>query len=123
MGRPSLPPDEAHRLSQAGVSARAANQRRRRDELIAAATPLEGDSLRYLARNGDARVAHLTGNMPRPAEVRGHPTAFRLTADHKLDDAQSLDEALRWLTSPERIEVASDQRMLEKLAALPNDAV
>jgi len=96
---------------------------RRRDELIAAATPLEGDSLRYLARHEEARSAHITGNMPRPAEVRGHPTAFRLTADHKLDDAQSLEEALRWLTSPERIEVASDRRMLDKLAALPDQEV
>jgi ATP-dependent Clp protease adapter protein ClpS len=32
--RTSLPPDEAHRLSRAGISARAANARLRRDQLI-----------------------------------------------------------------------------------------
>jgi membrane glycosyltransferase len=91
----------------------------RRDELIQATGPLEGDALRHLARHAEARLAHVTGNMPRPADARGHPNAFRLTAEHKLDDAQTLQEALRWLTSPERIEVAADHRLLEKLAALP----
>ena len=93
---------------------------RRRDELIESATALEGDALHHLARHAEARFAHVTGNAPRPPDNRGHPNAFRLTADHKIDDAQSLEEALRWLTSPERIEVASDQRLLEKLAALPD---
>jgi len=93
---------------------------RRRDELIESATPLQGDALHYLARHPNARFAQVTGNLPRPPDNRGHPNAFRLTAEQKLNDAHSLDEALRWLTSPERIEIASDQRLLEKLAALPD---
>lgn len=92
----------------------------RRNDLISTAQPLTGDTLHYLARNADARVAQVTGNMPRPADNRGHPNTFRLTADHKLGDAHTLQEALRWLTAPERIEVAADQRLLSKLAALPD---
>ena len=95
----------------------------RRDELIESAAALHGDALHYLARHPDARIAHVTGNLPRPADNRGHPNSFRLTAERKLDDAHSLEEALRWLTSPERIEVAADARLLEKLAALPDQEV
>jgi hypothetical protein len=35
-------------------------------------------------------------------------------------DARSLDEALRWLTPIERVEVAGDARMLNQLALLPD---
>lgn len=93
---------------------------RRRDELILNTAVLEGDALRYLARHPEARAAHLTGNLPRPADARGHPSALRLTASHKIDDARTLQEALHWLSGLERIEVAADARLLEKLAALPD---
>ncbi len=92
----------------------------RRNELIAAATTLDGDPLLHLARDAQARAAHSTGNLPRPADNRGHPNAFRLTAQHKLEEAENLQEALRWLTGPERIEVAADRRLLQTLAALPD---
>jgi len=39
-----------------------------------------------------------------------------------LLDARSLNEALQWLTPIERVEVAADGRLLNKLALLP-DAV
>lgn len=92
----------------------------RRNELIAAATTLDGDPLLHLARDAQARAAHSKGNLPRPADNRGHPNAFRLTAQHKLEEAENLQEALRWLTGPERIEVAADRRLLQTLAALPD---
>lgn len=76
------------------------------------------DGLRHLACNQQARLAHIAGNMPRPAEVRGHPDAHRLTAERKVLDAKTLDEALAWLGPAERVHVAADPRLLERLAEL-----
>lgn len=92
---------------------------RRRDELIHHAEPLPVDGLLHLAINAHARMAHISGNLPRPADARGHPNAHRLTAAAKLEQAHSLNEALDWLSAPERIEVAADPRLLNRLAELP----
>lgn len=77
-----------------------------------------GDGLRHLARDPQARLAHIAGNLPRPADVRGHPDAHRLTAERKVLDAKTLDEALAWLSPTERVHVAGDPRLLERLAEL-----
>jgi membrane glycosyltransferase len=94
----------------------------RRDELIHVGEHMHQDGLRHLAQDRAARLAHTEINPPRPAEPRGHPSAHRLTAGKKLEDAQSLREALSWLTAPERIEVAADPALLEKLASLPGES-
>lgn len=91
---------------------------RRRDELVHNAEPLPVDGLRHLAGNSRARLAHIAGNLPRPADSRGHPTPSRLTAETKIAQAETLTEALQWLTAPERIEVAADARLLSQLATL-----
>ena len=65
-------------------------------------------------------LAHIAGNLPRPAETRGHPDPHRLTARHKVLDAQSLHEALSWLTPAERIHVAGEPSLLEHLSGLPD---
>lgn len=92
---------------------------RRRDELVHNTEPVPADGLRYLARHPKARLAHISGNLSRPVDARGHPHAHRLTATVKLMQAQSLREALDWLTAPERIEVAADAWLLGQLAQLP----
>jgi membrane glycosyltransferase len=92
----------------------------RRNELVAAAPPSPQDGLRLLARDHTARIAHLAGNLPRPPDARGHPHPQRLTAESKLAQAETLQEALDWLSGPERIEIAADARMLDNLAALPD---
>jgi membrane glycosyltransferase len=92
----------------------------RRRELIATATEVQGDGLRYLARNRDAREAHTKNNLPRPGDPRGKPDPHAFTAGQKLVDARSLEEALLWLTPVERVEVAADARLLERLASLPD---
>jgi hypothetical protein len=76
--------------------------------------------LRYLARNREARLAHIGGNQARPTDPRGKPDPHAFTAEQKLIDARSLDEALEWLTPIERIEVAADARLLNQLALLPD---
>lgn len=92
---------------------------RRRDQLVHDAEPLPADGLRYLAAHGRARLSQIGVNLPRPPDARGHPNPHRLTATQKLAQAQSLREALDWLSAPERIEVAADARLLNELALLP----
>ncbi|HSZ07878.1 MAG TPA: glucans biosynthesis glucosyltransferase MdoH [Steroidobacteraceae bacterium] len=94
----------------------------RREELVRTADALPADGLRYLARDRDARLAQVNGNLPRPADPRGHPNPNVFTAQQKLMDARSLDEALLWLTPTERVEVAGSARLLNQLALLPDSA-
>jgi membrane glycosyltransferase len=94
----------------------------RREELIRTGEALPSDGLRYLARDREARVAHINDNLPRPADPRGQPDPHAFTAEQKLADAKSLDEALRWLTPIERVEVAGVARFLNQLALLPDSA-
>jgi membrane glycosyltransferase len=92
----------------------------RRGELVRNSDSPPNDGLRYLARHREARLAHISGNLPRPADPRGRPDPNSFTAEQKLKDAKSLDEALQWLTLVERVEVASDARMLNQLSLLPD---
>jgi membrane glycosyltransferase len=92
----------------------------RRTELIANAHELPQDGLRYLARNREARLAHIEGNLPRPLDPPGQPDPNAFTSQQKLTDARSLEEALEWLTRVERVEVAGSARMLNQLAQLPD---
>jgi membrane glycosyltransferase len=92
----------------------------RREELLREAAPLPADGLRHLARHREARLAHITGNLERPPDPRGRPDPNAFTAEQKLKDARSLDEALTWLTPLERVEVAGDARLLNQLALLPD---
>src|SRR6266850_388038 len=92
----------------------------RRRELMHAGVALPEDGLRYLARNRESRLTHINGNLARPADPRGHPDPYAFTAEQKLKDARSLDEALAWLTPIERVEVAGDARLLNQLALLPD---
>jgi membrane glycosyltransferase len=92
----------------------------RRQELVRqAGTPPE-DGLRHLARDRESRLTHINGNLARPADPRGHPDPYAFTAEQKLKDARSLEEALAWLTPIERVEVAGDARLLNQLALLPD---
>ena len=94
----------------------------RRQALLEGAALLPDDGLRFLARDAAARAAHVVRNLPRPKDPRGHPDPHALTAEQKLLDARSLEEALDWLTPLERVQVASADRLLERLALLPDAA-
>jgi membrane glycosyltransferase len=94
----------------------------RREELVRCSGVLPPEGLRFLARHREARIAHIGGNLPRPADPRGHPDPHALTAEQKLMDARTLDEALQWLTPIERVEVAADARFLNQLALLADSA-
>jgi membrane glycosyltransferase len=92
----------------------------RREELVRDSDQLPTEGLRFLARHREARLTHINGNLPRPADPRGHPDPHAFTAEQKLMDARSLDEALQWLTPMERVEIAADARFLNQLALLPD---
>ena len=92
----------------------------RRNQLIGLRPAAPQDGLRYLARNREARLTHINGNLARPADPRGQPDAHAFTAEQKLMDARSLEEALGWLSPVERVEVAGDARLLNQLALLPD---
>ncbi len=93
---------------------------RRRHHLLAQAKPLPEDGLRYLARDREAQRRHIADNLARPADPRGLPDPHHFTARQKLRDALTLEEALQWLTPPERMEVAADADMLNQLSQLPD---
>jgi membrane glycosyltransferase len=93
---------------------------RRRAELLAMADALPADGLHHLARDTEARAAHVHGNLERAASPRGQPDANLLTAQQKLKEARTLEEALDWLTPLERVQVAGDGTLLDELAALPD---
>lgn len=92
----------------------------RRAQLVTETPDLPQDGLRYLARDARARHIHLTTNLARPRDPRGRPDPHAFTAQQKLIDARTLEEALEWFTPVERIEVAGDARLLNQLAALPD---
>jgi membrane glycosyltransferase len=92
----------------------------RRVTLLKECAPLPEDGLRFLARDREARLVHINGNLGRPPDPRGQPDPHAFTAEQKLIDARSLEEALGWLTPVERVEVAADARLLNELAQLPD---
>jgi membrane glycosyltransferase len=92
----------------------------RRQELVRRAETLPEDGLRHLARHRDSRLSHVNGNLARTPDPRGHPDPYAFTAEQKLKDARSLDEALAWLTAVERVEVAGSARLLNQLTLLPD---
>jgi membrane glycosyltransferase len=92
----------------------------RRQELVRQAEALPHDGLRHLARHRESRLSHVNGNLARAPDPRGHPDPYAFTAEQKLKDARSLDEALAWLSAAERVEVAGSARLLNQLALLPD---
>jgi membrane glycosyltransferase len=92
----------------------------RRQELVLRAEALPEDGLRHLARHRESRLSHVNGNLARTPDPRGHPDPYAFTAEQKLKDARSLDEALAWLTAAERVEVAGSARLLNQLTLLPD---
>ena len=67
-----------------------------------------------------ARATHFRW-VESPVSRRGSPLADRLTAGEKLREATSAAEGLAWLAPHERIEVATDPALCERLAALGSE--
>jgi membrane glycosyltransferase len=65
-----------------------------------------------------ARQRHFAAVQPRPPAVRGHPDVMFMTARAKLGDAHTAQEALAWLSRPERLTVLGDRDLFHALVRL-----
>jgi membrane glycosyltransferase len=65
-----------------------------------------------------ARQRHFAAVLPRPPAKRGHPDVMFITARAKLADAETVAEALGWLSPPERLAVLGDRDLFHALVRL-----
>jgi membrane glycosyltransferase len=79
---------------------------------------LDGLSIERLLHDEEARQRHFAAVVPRPPAVRGRPDVVLLAARTKVADARDVDEALAWLTPPERVAVLSDHDLFHALVRL-----
>ena len=77
------------------------------------------DALVAISRDPTFRDAH-EAMLPSPApRRRGDIAPERAMAEAKLTDARSLDEAVAWLQTKERMVVLHDRALIDLLARLP----
>jgi membrane glycosyltransferase len=88
-------------------------------EALAPASAPGADGLCILHRDPALRALHARFLPPPVARHRGEIDEARATASAKLDDAQSIDEAVAWLKPAERVAVLLDRALVARLAALP----
>lgn len=84
------------------------------------AAALEGVTIERLVHDDLARQKHFAAVQPRPPASRGKPDVMFMTARAKLGDAQTVGEALSWLTPPERLAVLGDRDLFHALVRLVN---
>lgn len=80
--------------------------------------PLPRDGVLALVTDPAVREAHYRWVRPVPRR-RGAPDATYLTASEKIADAETLEEALAWLDKRERVHVAGDRALVDKMLLLP----
>lgn len=73
--------------------------------------------IKALAENRMLREIHFRWVNPAPRR-RGEPEAAWLTAAHKIDEAVSLEEAMKWLNESECVQIAGERVLAERLARL-----
>ncbi len=80
----------------------------------------ESDGIRAIHEDAALRANHdlfLPSAQPR---LRGHIDTERALAEAKLNDAQTLEEAIDWLKPKERMVVLHDRALIDLLARLPS---
>jgi membrane glycosyltransferase len=93
----------------------------RRDEILASAPPMgevDADGLRAVATDAETRAVYLTWFAHRPAPPRGQADLDVLSAQKKIEEASSLDEAISWFTPGDRRAALGDSGLMEALAKL-----
>ena len=91
-------------------------------EELSAAGPSEADALRALHADATLRVLHESFLPPAPRRVRGDIDPARAVAEAKLNDAETLEDAVRWLAPKERMVLLHDRALIGLLARLPSAA-
>ncbi|MEN9708727.1 MAG: hypothetical protein RIQ68_1135, partial [Pseudomonadota bacterium] len=79
----------------------------------------ESDCIRALHDDALLRESHDLFLPPAPPRLRGHIDTDRALAEAKLNDAQTLDEAISWLKPKERMVVLHDRALIDMLTRLP----
>ena len=82
----------------------------------------EGDALRAMHADPALRAAHDAFIPSPPPRQRGDIDPERALAEAKLNDAQSIDDAIAWLKPKERMVVLHDRALIDLLARLPAEA-
>jgi membrane glycosyltransferase len=82
----------------------------------------EVDSLRALHDDAELRAAH-DQFLPHGARrQRGEIDPDRAVAEAKLNDAETIEDAIAWLKPKERFVVLHDRALIALLARLPHEA-
>jgi membrane glycosyltransferase len=79
----------------------------------------ESDGIRALHDDALLRDSHDLFLPPAQPRLRGHIDTDRALAEAKLNDAQTLDEAISWLKPKERMVVLHDRALINMLTRLP----
>ncbi len=79
----------------------------------------ESDGLRVLHESPEFRAMHEAFLPPAPHRVRGDITPERAMAEAKLNDARTIDDAVKWLRPKERTVLLHDRALIALLARLP----
>lgn len=75
--------------------------------------------LEHLVSDADARALHFKLVHEPPAAERGKPNLPATSARLKINDALSVEEALEWLDTDERLAILSDESLFALLGRLP----
>lgn len=80
------------------------------------------DGLRAVYEDPQFREAHETFLPPAPPRVRGDIHPDRAMAEAKLNDAQTIDDAVNWMQRKERMVLLHDRALIGLLSRLPSSA-
>ena len=71
--------------------------------------------MRTLIENSKMQNRHFSMLSVPPKPQRGMPPMDKISAEYKIKDAHSIDEAISWLTNKEKLSVLSHRELLESL--------
>jgi membrane glycosyltransferase len=79
----------------------------------------ENDALRVIHSNPQLRALHERFLPPAPRRKRGQIDTARAVAEAKLNDAETIGDAVKWLAPKERMVVLHDRALIALLTRLP----
>jgi membrane glycosyltransferase len=80
------------------------------------------DCIRFIHADADFRTAHETFLPDYKRRTKGDITPERALAEAKLNDAETIDDAIAWLKPKERMVALHDRALIDVIARLPSAA-
>ncbi len=77
------------------------------------------DGLAVVHTDPNFRARHEQFLPPAPRRHRGTTDPKRAVAEAKLNDAETIEDAIKWLKPKERVVVLHDRALIDRLARLP----